>query len=117
MSQGLQNLSFQTRDSRTWALAVKVPSPYHRAARGTAILSLYILLFCRIDFLLSVCFILIAQLVKNPPAMQETPVQSAGLKICWGSDRLPTQVFWVSLMAQLVRNLPAMWETWVRSLG
>ena len=32
---------------------------------------------------------LIAQLVKNPPAMQETWVQ----KICWRRDRLPTPVF------------------------
>ena len=93
MSHVLQNLSLQTRDSRTWALAVKVPSPYHRTARGTAILSLYILSFCRINFLLSVCFTFIAQLVKNPPAVQETPVRSAGSKICWRRDRLPTPVF------------------------
>ena len=93
MSHVLQKLSFETRDSRTWALAVKVPSPYHRTARGTAILSLYILSFCRINFLLSVCFTFIAQLVKNPPAMQETLVRSAGLKFCWRRDRLPTPVF------------------------
>ena len=37
---------------------------------------------------------MIAQLVKNPPAMQETPVrfQRVG-KICWRRDRLPTPVF------------------------
>ena len=35
---------------------------------------------------------LIAQLVKNPPAMQETPVQFLG-QICWRRDSLPTVVF------------------------
>ena len=62
---------------------------------------------------------LIAQLVKNPPAMQETPVQFLG-----GSGRsagegigYPLQYSWASLVAQLVKNKPAMWETWVQSLG
>ena len=62
--------------------------------------------------------ILLAQLVKNPPAMQDTPVQFLG------SGRSPgegigytCQCSWASLVAQLVKNLPAMWETWVRSLG
>ena len=36
---------------------------------------------------------LIAQLLKNPPAMQETPVNSWVRKICWRRDRLPTPVF------------------------
>ena len=36
---------------------------------------------------------LIAQLVKNLPTMQETPVQFLGWKICWRSGRLPTPVF------------------------
>ena len=36
---------------------------------------------------------LIAQLVKNPPAMQEIPVQFLGRKIHWRRDRLPTLVF------------------------
>ena len=59
-----------------------------------------------------------AQLVKNPPAMQETPVRFLGRE-----DPLekrigyPLQYSWVSLVAQLVKNLPAMWETWVQSLG
>ena len=35
-----------------------------------------------------------AQLVKNPPAMQETWVQSVGRKIPWRRERLPTPVFW-----------------------
>ena len=58
---------------------------------------------------------LTAQLVKNPPAMQETPVQFLD-----GEDPgigYPLQYSWASLMAQLVKNLPAMWETWIWSLG
>ena len=35
----------------------------------------------------------IAQLVKNPPAMQETLVRFLVRKICWRRDRLPTTVF------------------------
>ena len=57
---------------------------------------------------------LAAHLVKNPPVMQETPVQFLGWAegICY---RL--QYYWASLMARLLKNLPAMWETLVRSLG
>ena len=57
---------------------------------------------------------LIAQLVKNPPVMQETPVQFLG----W-EDPLekgvgyPLQYSWASFVAQLVKNLPAIRETWV----
>ena len=54
---------------------------------------------------------LIAQLVKHPPAMQETPVRFPG----W--EDLYSQYSWASLVALLVKNPPAMWETWVRSLG
>ena len=36
---------------------------------------------------------LVAQTVKNPPAMQETPVWFLVLKIHWRKDRLPTPVF------------------------
>ena len=36
---------------------------------------------------------LIAQLVKNPPAMQETLVQFWIRKIPWRKERLPTPVF------------------------
>ena len=36
---------------------------------------------------------LVAQLVKNPHAMQETLVRFQGQKICWRRDRLPTPVF------------------------
>ena len=58
---------------------------------------------------------LIAQLVKNPPATQETPVQFLGREDLL--DKLPIPVFLSFSCAQLVKNLPAMWETWVRSLG
>ena len=37
---------------------------------------------------------LIAQLVKNPPAMQETWFDSWVGKIPWRRERLPTPVFW-----------------------
>ena len=36
---------------------------------------------------------LVAQLVNNPPAMQEIRFNSWVGKICWRSDRLPTPVF------------------------
>ena len=36
---------------------------------------------------------LVAQLVKNPPAMQETPVQFLGWEFHWRRDRLPIPVF------------------------
>ena len=59
---------------------------------------------------------LIAQLVENWPAMQETPVWFLG----WEDplkDRLPTLVFLGFPWTQLVKNPPAMQETWVRSVG
>ena len=61
---------------------------------------------------------LVAQLVKNPSAMQETPVQFlvSGRSAGEGIGYL-LQFSWASLVAQLVKNLPAMWETWVPSLG
>ena len=37
---------------------------------------------------------LVAQLVKNPPAMQETLVQFLGQEDPWRKDRVPTSVFW-----------------------
>ena len=61
--------------------------------------------------------ILIAQLVKNSPTMQETCLipglrRSAGEGIGY-----PHQYSWASLVAQMVKNLPAVQETWVWSLG
>ena len=38
----------------------------------------------------------IAQLVKNPPAMQEPRFDSWVKNIPWRGDRLPTSVFWGS---------------------
>ena len=55
-----------------------------------------------------------AQLVKNPLAVQATPVRFLGLE-----DQLekgmgyPLQYSWASLVAQLVKNPPAIRETWV----
>ena len=53
---------------------------------------------------------LVAQLVKNSIAMQETPVQFLGLED-------PLEKGEASLVAQMVKNLPATWETRVQSLG
>ena len=42
----------------------------------------------------SICMAsLVAQLVKNPPAMQETPVRFLGPEDRWRRNRLPTPVF------------------------
>ena len=61
---------------------------------------------------------LIAQLVKNPPAMQEIPDSIPGSGRSPGEGiGYPLQYSWASLVAQLVKNLPAMQETWVQSLG
>ena len=87
---------------------------------------------------------LVAQPVKNPPAMQETWVQSLGWEDPWRREQLPTPVFWpgefhglyspwsrkqsdmiqrfsLSLSGfpggSAVKNPPAMQETQVRSLG
>ena len=60
---------------------------------------------------------LVAQLVKNPPAMQETQVRFLDWEDPWRRGRLPTLVFLGFPVAQFVKNPPAMRETWVRSLG
>ena len=57
---------------------------------------------------------LIAQLVKNPPAMQGIPESGRSTSEGIGYS---LQYSWASLVAQLVKNLPAMRETWVWSLG
>ena len=61
---------------------------------------------------------LVAQLVKNLPAMEEIPVRFLGWEDSPG-ERIgcPLQYSWASLRAQIVKNPPAMRETWVRSLG
>ena len=61
---------------------------------------------------------LVAQLVKNTPAMQETPLSIPGSGSSSGEGiGYPFQYSWAFLVAQLIMNPPAMWETWVRSLG
>ena len=62
---------------------------------------------------------LIAQLIKNPPAVQDgVPSLIPGSGRSTGEGISYTlQYAWASLVAQLVSNSPAMWETWVQSLG
>ena len=61
---------------------------------------------------------MVAQLVKNPPGMQETPVWFLGLEDSPGEGiGYPLQYSWASLVAQIVMNLPEIWETWDQSLG
>ena len=61
---------------------------------------------------------LVAQLVKNPPAIAGTPGLIPGSGISPGEGiGYPLQHSWASLVAQLVKNPPAMWETWAPSLG
>ena len=57
------------------------------------------------------------QLVKNPPAMQESPLGFLGWNNLLEKVRQPMQYPGASPVAQTVKNPPAMWETWVRSLG
>ena len=60
---------------------------------------------------------LIAQLAKNLPAMQETPVQFLGRKDPCRGIGYPLQYSWASLVGQLVKNPPVMQEAWVQTLG
>ena len=78
------------------------------------VLPLLLLLFyiCLFVSLITMC-----QLVKNPPAMQETPVQFLSQKNCWRRHRLPLQYSWASLVAQLVKNPAAMLGTWAQCLS
>ena len=68
-------------------------------------------------------------MVKNPPAMQETQVQSLGQEDPLEKGLFPHSSIlawtilwnckepWAFLVAQMVKNPPAMQEIWVRSLG
>ena len=59
---------------------------------------------------------LIAQLVENPPAVQETLVRFLGQEdpLEKGYQKgYPLQCSQASLVAQAVKNLPALRETWV----
>ena len=59
-----------------------------------------------------------AQLVKNPPAMQETLIRFLGWEESDGEGiGYPLQYSWAALVAQLVKNRPVRWETWVQSFG
>ena len=61
---------------------------------------------------------LVAQLVKNPPAMQETPVLFPGLGRSPGEGiGYPLQYSRASLVAQMVKNPPIMQETPILGLG
>ena len=68
---------------RNWELNL-----YHPAVIGRAYF-----LYCKDKFQHGMSNIVIAQLVKNPSAMQETPVRFQVGKICWRRHRLPTPVF------------------------
>ena len=60
---------------------------------------------------------LVAQLVKNLPAMQETWFDWWVWKIHWRRDRLFTPVFLGFPGGSVEKNLPAVLEAWVWSLG
>ena len=61
---------------------------------------------------------LIAQLVKNLPAMKKTLVQFLGLEDPLGEEiGYPLQYSWTSPMAQLVKKSACNAKTWVPSLG
>ena len=57
----------------------------------------------------------VAQPVKNPPAIQETPVQLLGREAPLERGWATHSCSWASLVAQLVE--PACSEAWVQSLG
>ena len=58
---------------------------------------------------------LIAQLVKNPPAMQEAPVQFLSQEDPLEKEGIgyPLQYPQAARVAQLVKNLPTVLENWV----
>ena len=61
---------------------------------------------------------MVAQLVKNLPARQETQVGVLAWEDSPGEGTgYPLQYSWGSLVAQMVKNPPAMCEIRVRSLG
>ena len=61
---------------------------------------------------------LMAQTVKNLPAMQETQVQSLGWEDTLEKGMAThSSILGASLVAQMVKNLPAMQESEFRSLG
>ena len=60
---------------------------------------------------------LVAQLTKNPSAIQETWIQSLGWEgFPVEENGYPLQYSWASLVAQLLKNMSAMQVTWIPSL-
>ena len=58
--------------------------------------------------------LLIAQLVKNPPAIAGDTGSTPGLGRSAGEGiGYPLWYSWASCVAQLVKNLPGMWEPWL----
>ena len=68
----------------------------------------------------TLCNLMITLLVKNPPVMQETPVQFLGredpLEKREATHSSTLGLPFGSPLAQRVKNLLATWETWIRSL-
>ena len=57
-------------------------------------------------------------MIKNLPAMQETPFRSLGWEDTLEKGMAThSSILGASLVAQMVKNLPAMREIWVLSLG
>ena len=56
---------------------------------------------------------LVAQLIKNPPAMQDILIRFLGWEdlLEKGQATHFSILGWASLVAQMVKNLPAMWES------
>ena len=78
---------------------------------------LWCCIFCGFGWIYSdISASLVAQLVKNLPAVHETPVRSRRSSPGEGIG-YPLQYSWASLVSQMVKNLPTMRETWVGSLG
>ena len=59
---------------------------------------------------------LIAQFIKNLPAVHSDSIPGSGRSAGEGKC-YPLQDSWASLVAQLVKNLPAMLKTWIQSLA
>ena len=57
-----------------------------------------------------------ASMVKNLPAVQETPA-FLGWEDPLEEGMATCSLLWASLVAKMVKNLPATQETWVPSLG
>ena len=57
--------------------------------------------------------VIVAQLVKNPPATWETWGRSLGWEDPWRRERLPTPVFWPGDFRGLVYGLQRVRHDWV----